>query len=175
MKIRKATIQDAPAIAKVHVDSWRTTYKAILPNSFLSNLSYEKRTVLWENNIADHANYVIVSETDEGSITGFGTASKRETNTVDNTGDLTSIYLLEEFHGLGIGKQLMKELFLHFKGLGYEKVFVEVLEDNKTKFFYQYYGAQLIHTVQLKFDEKIVNELVYEWNDIDEVLKKFDL
>lgn len=35
MKIRIATIEDAYAIAKVHVDSWKTTYKGIIPDHFL--------------------------------------------------------------------------------------------------------------------------------------------
>lgn len=65
----------------------------------------------------------------------------------------------------------MKALFLQFKKLSYEKVFVEVLEDNKTRFFYEYYGAQLIDTVQLQFGEIVVNELIYEWTNIDEVLE----
>lgn len=31
MIIRKAKLDDATGIAKVHVDSWRTTYKGIIP------------------------------------------------------------------------------------------------------------------------------------------------
>lgn len=89
-----------------------------------------------------------------------------------NSGDLTSIYLLDEYHGQGIGKLLMKKLFFHFKNLDYQKVFVEVLEDNQTRFFYEYYGAQLIETVQLQFGDTVVNELIYEWSNIDAVLKK---
>ena len=172
MKIRNATEQDAPGIARVHVDSWRAAYKEILPSEFLACISYEKRTTLWENNIADKTNYIVVSETDDGYITGFGTASKRATNTVANSGDLTSIYLLDEYHGQGIGKLLMKKLFFHFKKLDYQKVFVEVLEDNQTRFFYEYYGAQLIEKVQLQFGDTVVNELIYEWGNIDAVLKK---
>lgn len=67
---------------------------------------------------------------------------------------------------------LLKDLFLHFKQSDYERIFVEVLEDNKTRFFYEYYGAKLINTVQLKFDGKILNELIYEWDNVDNVLEK---
>lgn len=172
MHIRKAAVEDAAAIAKVHVDSWRTTYKGIMPSDYLNSLSYEKRTVLWERNIEEKGDYVVVAETDIGNITGFGTASKRDTNTVARSGDLTSIYLLEEYQGQGIGKMLLKELFLHFKRLDYERIFVEVLEDNKTRYFYEYYGAKLVNTVQLKFDGKILNELIYEWEDLNDVLEK---
>lgn len=42
VRIRAATPDDAPGIARVHVDSWRTTYAGIISAEFLANLSYEK-------------------------------------------------------------------------------------------------------------------------------------
>lgn len=172
MQIRRAELDDAPGIAKVHVDSWRTTYKDIIPNDFLNNLSYEQRTELWKKNIARTDNYVVISENNEGQIIGFADAWKRNNNVVVNSGDLTSIYLLEEYQGNGIGKRLLKELFGHFKQMGYKKIFVEVLEENKTRFFYEYYGAKLVKTVQIKIGGKVLNELIYEWNNVDEVIEK---
>ncbi|MER2028571.1 MAG: hypothetical protein ABS903_05315 [Solibacillus sp.] len=93
--IRKANLSDAPGIAKVHVDSWRTTYKGIIPQSFLDGLSYEQRTILWKNNISDKNNTIYVAE-NEGEIIGFVTGGKRNTNKEAGASDLTSIYLLEE-------------------------------------------------------------------------------
>ena len=61
MIIRKAILTDAPMIAKVHVDSWRTTYKDIIPKAFLDKLSYEQRTGLWYRNISEENNYVLVA------------------------------------------------------------------------------------------------------------------
>ncbi|QUW23624.1 GNAT family N-acetyltransferase [Sporosarcina sp. Marseille-Q4063] len=172
MKFRRAIIDDAAGIAKVHVDSWRTTYNGIIPNDFLNKLTYEQRTELWKANIAREENYVVIAENNEAQIIGFADAWKRENNVVENSGDLTSIYLLEEYQGKGIGKRLFKELFKHFKKMDYEKVFVEVLEDNKTRYFYEYYGAKLVKIVQIKIGGKILNELIYEWNNVDEVLDK---
>jgi len=60
--IRRANIEDADGIAKVHVDSWKTTYKGIIPNNFLNGLSYEDRTELWKQNINKEDNYVIIAE-----------------------------------------------------------------------------------------------------------------
>jgi len=172
MKIRRATHKDAEGIAKVHVDSWRTTYKGIIPDEFLKNLSYEKRTELWIGNISKSDNYLLVAETSEGEIIGFADIWKRETNTVPDATDLTSIYLLEEYQGKGVGKALLKNLFLQIKEQGYQKVFVEVLEDNKTCSFYEYYGAKLYDTVQIKIGGKILNERIYVWDNVDEVLTK---
>jgi len=169
MKIREAVLADAPGIAQVHVDSWRTTYSGIIPSHHLANLSYEKRTDLWKKNIARADNFVIVAETNEGKIIAFADAWKRETNAVDHSSDLTSIYLLEEYQGQGIGKELLKELFRHFTKLEIDKVFVEVLEANPTRFFYEYYGAKLVKNLQIVIGGETLTELVYEWDDLEEV------
>ncbi|SEQ74846.1 hypothetical protein [Piscibacillus halophilus] len=71
MKIRKANYSDTEGIAKVHVDSWRTTYKGIIPNNFLENLSYQKRNDLWVRNLSEENSYTFVAENYEGSIVGF--------------------------------------------------------------------------------------------------------
>ena len=74
MMIRKATIVDAEDIAKVHVDSWKTAYKGILPDEFLNRLSYEQRTMLWERNTLEQNVYV--AENAEGKVVGFSIGEK---------------------------------------------------------------------------------------------------
>lgn len=172
MKIRKAFLPDASGIARVHVDSWRTTYKNIIPDEFLKKLSYDQRTDLWTRNINKEGNYVFVAENDDGEIVGFADCGKRETNHVEHSGDLTSIYILEEYQETGIGKQLMKQLFIQFRELGYLKVFVEVLEDNKSRYFYEKYGAELIGTQSITLGDGELSLLIYEWNDLSEVISK---
>lgn len=175
MKIRIATIEDAYAIAKVHVDSWKTTYKGIIPDHFLKSLTYEERTELWKQNIIREDIYIIVAENNNGDIIGFADAWKRDNNLELNSCDLTSIYLLEEYHGIGVGKALMKELFIYFKKMGYSKIFVDVLEDNNTKHFYEYYNAQYVKNVQIKIGGKLLNESTYMWHEVDRVLEKLEL
>ena len=170
MRIREATVADAEDVAKVHVDCWRTTYKNILPSDFLKNLSYEQRTESWIKNISKVGNYVYVAEDNEGQIVGFTDGGKREENKVDHSGDLTSIYILEEFKGMGIGKKLVSELFSKFDELGYKSIFVEVLEANKSRFFYEAFGAELLKIEKIKITGAELNLLVYEWKDISTVV-----
>ncbi|NYE07104.1 hypothetical protein F4694_003889 [Bacillus niacini] len=40
---KKAVLTDAKGIAKVHVDSWKTTYTNIVPDAYLNSLDYEGR------------------------------------------------------------------------------------------------------------------------------------
>ncbi|MFJ7850038.1 GNAT family N-acetyltransferase [Peribacillus sp. NPDC097206] len=173
MVIRRATLADAIDIAKVHVDSWRSTYKNIIPDELLKKLSYDQRTDLWIRNISKEGNYVFVAENNEGEIVGFADCGKKEKNTVTESGDLTSIYLLEEYQGKGIGKQLLKQLFLQFQALGFNRVFVEVLEDNNTRYFYEYYDANLLKSEKITIAGAEMNLLIYEWNNLNQVLSKF--
>jgi L-amino acid N-acyltransferase YncA len=74
--IRLARLEDAPGIAKVHVDSWRTTYKGLIADEFLAALSYERRTQVWTQSLADPqiASFLYVAETKTGEIVGFVSA-----------------------------------------------------------------------------------------------------
>ncbi|GAQ18485.1 GNAT family acetyltransferase [Oceanobacillus picturae] len=173
MNIRKAILSDAEGIAKVHVDSWKSTYKNIIPDDFLKKLSYDQRTDLWNRNISKKGIYVFVAENNEGEIIGFADCGKRENNYVPNSGDLTSIYLLEEYQGKGVGKQLLKQLFLKFEELGLERIFVEVLKGNKTRYFYEYYGASLLKSEKITIAGAELDLLIYEWNNLNQVLSNF--
>src|SRR5918998_4172552 len=45
--VREARPADAAGIARVHVDTWRTTYRGIVPDDHLDALSYEARERFW--------------------------------------------------------------------------------------------------------------------------------
>lgn len=67
---------------------------------------------------------------------------------------------------------LLKELFEYFKKEGYRKVYVEVLEENKTRLFYEYYGAKLVDTIQINIGGVELKESMYRWDSVDEVLER---
>jgi hypothetical protein len=71
--IRPARVEDAPGIARVHVDSWRTAYKGILPDEALANLSYEQREHLWAETLGhpERKSFGFVAEDEQGQIVGF--------------------------------------------------------------------------------------------------------
>ena len=60
--IRRATIHDASGIAKVHVDSWRTTYTGIVPQEYLDSLDYAARTELWKRQLTESEAHFLIAE-----------------------------------------------------------------------------------------------------------------
>ncbi len=107
--IRKAEVDDAAGIAKVHVDSWRTTYKGIVPDTFLESLSYEQRELIWKKGINE--NNVYIAENENGQVIGFSTGGKERTGKYEAyTGELYAIYILKEYQGKGIGRLLVQSV-----------------------------------------------------------------
>ncbi|MGY6209093.1 N-acetyltransferase family protein [Cytobacillus firmus] len=166
MRIRAARLSDAGAIAKVHVDSWRTTYKNIIPEEFLENLSYQSREELWINIIPK--GIVFVAENDEGQIVGFSSGGKeRSGDYKEYQGELSSIYILKEFQGQGIGKALVKSVTKELGKSGMNTMLVFVLADNNSTLFYEAMGGKVIDKIEVEIAGKKLYELVYGWDTID--------
>lgn len=96
MKIKRAVLSNSLGVATVQVDSWRTTYKNIIPQEFLMDMTYENREEKWATIISDQA--VFVAETDEGDIIGFSNGGKERTGDYPNyNGELYALYIIKEF------------------------------------------------------------------------------
>ena len=52
MHVERAKLEDAHAIAEIHVLTWRAVYQGIVPADYLATLSVEKREALWRDSIA---------------------------------------------------------------------------------------------------------------------------
>ena len=108
MHIRKANATDATAIAKVHVDSWRTTYSGIVPDDYLVCLSYEQRELLWRDQLCntDSQEFTYVVEDSSGVVVGFAGGGPERTGHAEYKGELYGIYILETHQRKGVGRQL---------------------------------------------------------------------
>src|SRR4051794_33370832 len=93
MIIRAAQPADAPDIGRVVVDSWRTTYRGIIPDAVLDNLSYEDRAGIWVHAIDNPASVVYVAATPAGEIVGAATGGPAPAEYPDYQGELQAIYL----------------------------------------------------------------------------------
>lgn len=169
LKIREAVSTDAKGIAIVQVDSWRTTYKGIVPDKYLEKLSYSDREKVWQQAISKGKMYVADVK---GKIVGFAIAgNERSENYPSYGGEVYAIYLLKEYQGKGIGSLLMKPIVTDFLHQQIDSMIVCVLEDNDSRFFYERLGAKQIDSIEIEIGGKKLTELVYGWDNIDGILE----
>ena len=71
--IRSArTAGDAPAIARVRVDSWRSTYRGMIPDAYLDGMQVEASTALWDRVLTAGPNTTCVFVAEHGTdVVGF--------------------------------------------------------------------------------------------------------
>ena len=165
MIIRKTKLEDAAGIAKVHVDGWRTTYKGIVPDTYLDNLSYESRERMWISGIEQ--DNVYIAEDDNGQIVGFASGGKERTGKYDRyVGELYAIYLLEGQQGKGLGRKLVQTVVDDLKEKKLNSMLIWALKENPACRFYEMLGGKQIDTAEIEIEGKKLSEIAYGWDDL---------
>jgi ribosomal protein S18 acetylase RimI-like enzyme len=166
---RPAAIDDAGAIARVHVASWRSTYQGVLPTDFLDSLSEAGYTDRWRRFIADDANRVYVVE-DGGGLIGFASAGRERAGETGYTGELYAIYILDGFQRRGHGRDLVRAVVTGLRELELEDMLVWVLRDNlSARRFYERLGGAYVRTQPITFGSATVEEVSYGWPSLGAV------
>lgn len=165
MFIRKAELADASGIAKVHVDSWRTTYKGIVPDTYLDNLSYESREQVWMSGIKQNNVYIV--EDEDSQIVGFASGGKERTGKYEAyVGELYAIYLLEGQQMKGLGQKLIQTVVEDLKEKKLNSMLIWALKENPACRFYERLGGKKIDTAEIEIDGKKLSEIAYGWADL---------
>ncbi|WP_243458199.1 GNAT family N-acetyltransferase [Sporosarcina sp. Te-1] len=169
--IRKALKGDEEGIAKVHVDSWRSTYKGIVPDAYLEQLSYEERAAMWRRAIGGNPLYI--AENADGQIVGFATGGKeRSGNIAGYDGELYAIYMLKEAQGKGLGALLTAAIAKELEQMGLTSMLVWVLDENPSKSFYERLGGQVIDETTISIGGEEFLEIAYVWKDLSLLAEK---
>ena len=172
MIIRQATPADAIAIAKVHVDTWRSTYRGIVSDEVLEGLSYDDRQQTWEASLRKHrsTNHIYVVEADEGNVVGFVSAGKERESSAVDTGEIYAIYLLKDYQGRGWGKRLFLTAAERLAQAGYRAMRLWVLADNPTGGFYEAMGGSVSREKEIEIGGERLMEVEYGWRRLDDLL-----
>jgi ribosomal protein S18 acetylase RimI-like enzyme len=185
--VREGRPEDAAGIARVHVDSWRTTYAGILPAAFLANLSYEQRERQWDAWIASAASgegvVCVAEETlpmatgpEARQIVGFASGgppaqqTRRLAPTYD--GELQTIYLLRSHQRRGLGRRLFRFVAERVASGGARSLFLWVARENSSRAFYEALGGRPIAETSAEIFGQAVDEVGYGWDDIRRLVSR---
>ena len=168
--IRRGQFDDAGGIARVHVESWRSTYAGIVPDAFLRSLSTQTRKEAWQQQFVGGNCVIFVAECD-GQIVGFVAGGRSRQTFADFDAELYAIYLLRENQGCGIGRALVNALVEVLRDQGFAAMLVLVLEKNPAVSFYNRLGAAEIARQSIEIGGSAVDELIYAWPNLDMLVK----
>ncbi len=168
--VRRARPSDAPAIAKVHVETWRATYAGLVPDAYLVGMREERQTLSWQRLLNNRGlESVLVAEVAEETgrhIVGFGSFGRARPGKLPYRGEIYTLYVAGDWQGRGLGRRLLTGMFRGLVKTGLPDAYLWVLTGNPTRFFYEAMGGERAATRQEAFAGTLLDETAYAWPDL---------
>ena len=163
--VTAATIEDARAVAQVHVLSWQQAYRDLLPQTFLDALSVEERAVMWRECIAHGSPQVMVAKS-AGQVCGFAAfGPSRDQDAPAGTAEIMALYLAPDVWSTGVGRRLWCAVLERVVAQGFAVVTLWVMAHNARAIrFYEAAGfeAQPSSRKQFTLGGLVLDEVRYQ-------------
>jgi len=104
--IRPADLPDADAIATIHVRTWQSTYRDLLPTDYLARLSVSQRKAFWEDELRHARSRILVFE-DNHRVCGWISAGASRDADSHGAQEIYAFYVEPEQQRRGIGTHLL--------------------------------------------------------------------
>jgi len=166
--VRRASAGDAPAIARVRVDSWRTTYRGLIPDAYLDGMQVDASTALWDRVLTAGPSATSVFVAEHGSqVVGFACGIGLEAPKHGFDAELAAVYLRREFQRAGIGRRLVGAVVDAQRAHGATGLLTWVIAGNRgARAFYEKLGGELVVEQPFQWDGMDLVEAGYGWRDL---------
>jgi len=165
--IRRARLTDAAAIGAVHVAAWRSAYPGILPDEVLTRLSPNRQAGYYDSMI--RAGVGIHVACIDSRVVGFvsgSVASRKPGLMTPGEGEIETLYVLDDWRERGIGRGLMGAAAAHLAAAGCASLFLWVLRDNPSRWFYERLGGKPTADSTTRVGGSPVIQRAYVWSPI---------
>ncbi len=168
MLIRAAVPDDAPAIARVHVETWRSAYKDIVPAAYLASLAQAEREARWREILGHPApgTCAFVAVDGAGQVAGFADGGPRRDGPEQFAGELYAIYLTPSTQRQGVGRRLVGAVAQGLAQAGMPSMLLWVFADNPARRFYEALGGQLVAQQTFELGGATLDEVASGWPDV---------
>lgn len=104
--VRPVRDVDAEALGRVHATCWHETYDHLISKAALENVSARRLAELWTHWAQQGPDFSMVAALVNGEIVGFAGSGPARDRDAPRNRELYFIYLLDAWHGTGIGQRL---------------------------------------------------------------------
>jgi GNAT superfamily N-acetyltransferase len=144
--VRRAVMDDAEDIGRIHVGSWRAAYAGLVSDSLLAGLSVETAVGRWSERLgsATPGRRILVAEVDDVVVAFAVVAASRDDDAAPASGKLMAIYAEPRVWSQGVGGALHEAALQQLRDLGVRSATLWVLTTNeRARRFYERHGWAL--------------------------------
>jgi ribosomal protein S18 acetylase RimI-like enzyme len=143
--VREADIEDAPAVAGIHVRAWLAAYRGLMPDEWLDGVTVKQRTQSWREILAGARDpgSTLVGEDEGVGVVGFCSVSlpSRDEDAGAATAEISALYIDPSRWRSGIGRALLVEALARLRAAEWSEVTLWVLAGNApARAFYERFG-----------------------------------
>lgn len=131
--LRLARADDADAIGRIQVETWRAAYTGLMPEEAVAGFDVESRQRMWREGLGRRprpgsATFVVE---DGGEVVGFASVGASRDEDAEREGELYAIYLHPSRWGDGIGRALLQRAEESMRSSGFRHALLWVLAGNE--------------------------------------------
>ena len=131
--LRLARADDADAIGRIQVETWRAAYTGLMPEEAVAGFDVESRQRMWREGLGRRprpgsATFVVE---DGGEVVGFASVGASREEDAEREGELYAIYLHPSRWGDGIGRALLQRAEESMRSSGFRRALLWVLAGNE--------------------------------------------
>jgi GNAT superfamily N-acetyltransferase len=129
--IRSATDDDRAGVARVHVRSWQTGYRGLMPDGYLEQLKPEDRESRYRFDQDDVSapRWLVASHDDV--IVGFANFGSSRDDDGLKVGEIFALYVEPEVWGQGVGRKILAKARADLHELSFRTAILWVLTGNQ--------------------------------------------
>ena len=163
--VRPATASDLPQIAWLHVQSWQTAYRGVVPDQILQSMRAERSLPGWQKTFESFPDNLTVVDGEVG-IAGFccaGPVVDSEKNR-PFTFEIYGIHVRPDCHRQGLGSKLMFQAFERMRMLDLDGAIVWTLDALvQSRRFYEKHGGIVVKSGTWTIGSVTLPEVAYGW------------
>lgn len=152
---------DRYAISRIYEESWKYAYKGIIPQAYLESIPAGQ----WASKLDQEGVGSLVA-VEDGKLIGTSSFCKSRWADFCEFGEIISIYFLPQYMGRGYGRELLFAVVKELQKLGFEDIFLWVLEENgRARKFYERCGfIATENDMEHKIGGKKLREIQYRYS-----------
>ncbi len=184
LNLRSAGLNDAGPIARVHVTTWRAAYAGLVPDTYLVGMTEVGRMRFWRRLLGrpQAEETILVAEIESAAsaasagsaasdsgpqVVGFGSCGPSRPYGLPYRGEVFTLYVTDDWQGRGIGRALIRALFVDLVARGNSDALIWVLSANPARFFYEAVGGSPVAARKEAFAGAMLDETGYAWPDLE--------